>query len=285
MQGAMADSAKVNGAVDDAMVQREKADYEAVYSNPGKLAAAGVRFALTSGGGAADIRDGVRTAMRYGLSEANALSAVTSTPATLLGIPAITRVAVGAPATFVVTNGPLFDSETRVLYTFVEGSLERGASPSAARSSGAAAGAGAAAGTSVAGGWEMEIVSEQGTLTGTMRLTTSGDGFSGAITSEFGELPVTGGKVTGQAVTFNVAFPFMGDASATFNGTMTGERMSGSASTPVGAISWSATRSGPPGPGLEVHEEADEWEGHSHGPVNTRPVHAEPSVPVPPTRR
>lgn len=285
MQGAMADSAAAQGAADDAFVQREKADYEAVYSNPGKLAAAGVRFALTSGGGSADIREGARTAIRYGLSEAAALSAVTSTPATLLGIPEVVRVAEGAPATFVVTSGPLFGNDTRVVYTFVEGVLERGASASARPAAGAAragAAGGAAAGTA-AGSWDVEIVSEQGTLTGTMRLTNDGDSFSGNITSEFGDLPVTNGKVNGQEVSFTVSFPFMGDASAQFTGTLTGDRMTGGAATPVGQIRWSANRSGPPGPGLEVHEEEDMWEGHAHGPVRSLPAVEYPSVP--PTSR
>lgn len=285
MQGEMADSATAQGAADDPFVQREKADYEAIYSNPGKLAAAGVRFALTSGGGSADIREGARTAIRYGLSEAAALSAVTSTPASLLGIPEIVRVSEGAPATFMVTDGPLFGSDTRVVYTFVEGILERGASGSARASGAVAAGAAGAAAGSAAGTWDVEIVSDQGTLTGTMRLTNDGDAFSGNIGSEFGDLPVTNGKVSGQDVSFTVSFPFMGNASASFTGTLSGDRMTGSASTPVGQIRWSANRSGPPGPGLEVHEEEDMWEGHAHGPVRTPPAVQYPTASPPPTRR
>lgn len=222
--------------------------------------------------------------MRYGLSEENALSAVTSTPATLLGVPELARVAVGAPATFVVADGPLFGKDTRIRYTFVEGSMERGAAASARRAPGDSAGRGGA-GASVEGGWDMEIVSDQGTLTGAMRLATSGDGFTGSISSEFGELGITDGTTEGQDVSFVVSFPFMGNASATFTGTVEGDRMSGSSSTPVGQIRWSATRSGPPGPGLEVHEEEDQWEGHAHGPMPTRPIDPEPSVSVPPTRR
>lgn len=282
MQGPMADSASANSAADDAFVQREKADYEAIYSNPGRLAQAGVRFALTSGGGAADIREGVRTAMRYGLSEAAALSAVTSTPATLLGIPEVVRVAEGAPATFVATNGPLFDNDTRVVYTFVEGILERGAGATSRAAAGGARAAGAGE-ANAAGSWDVEIVSDQGTLTGTMRLSTSGEGFSGSISSEFGDLPVTDGKLSGQDVSFTVSFPFMGNASASFTGTLSGDRMTGSAATPVGQIRWTANRSGPPGPGLEVHQEEDMWEGHAHGPIRSAP--SAHSQPVPPTRR
>ena len=279
MEGSMADSASANGGADDAAVQREKEAYEAIYSNPARLAEAGVTFALTTGGGAADLREGVRTAIRYGLSEEAALAAVTTTPATHLGITPVTRVAAGGPATFVVTSSPIFDSGSRVVYTFVEGALERGSSASTPARGGAGSGRGgpgAAEGApaSAAGSWDTEIVSEQGTLTGTMRLQAAEGGFSGTIQSEFGDLPVSNGRIQGDNVSFTVSFPFMGDASASFTGTITGDRMSGSASTPVGDIRWSATRSGPPGPGLEVHEE-EQWHGHAHG---TQPSVGEPAA-------
>lgn len=287
MTGAMADSAKAKGAQDDAAVMREKQQYEDVYRNAGKLAAAGVRFALTSGGGKADLREGTRTLIRYGLGETDALRALTTTPADLLGIAPITRVAAGAPATFVVTAGPMFAKDSRVAYTFVEGLLERGR-PGAARAAGTAATGTAGAlparggettGGMLAGSWNIEIVAPQGTLTGVMRLTPNGETFTGTITSEMGELPVSNGKLTAGAVSMTVTFPFMQNAEATFTGTLADGRMTGTAATPVGEIGWNATRSGPPGPGLDVEQEEDMWEGHSHGPA---PVRRAPPPTAPP---
>ncbi len=281
MTGAMADSAKAKGAQDDAAVMREKQQYEEVYANAGKLAAAGVRFAITSGGGKADLREGTRTLIRYGLSEQDALRALTTTPAELFGIAPITRVAAGVPATFVVTSGPMFEKDTRVAYTFVEGMLERGKPGTPARAATTTANAGTpgapgpvrggeTTGGMLAGSWNMEIAAPQGTLTGVMRLTSTGETFTGTISSEMGELPVTNGRMTAGNVSMTVTFPFMQNAQASFTGTMAEGRITGTAVTPVGEINWSATRSGPPGPGLDREQEEDEWEGHSHGPPPVR---------------
>lgn len=125
-KGEAADSAKTAADQQDPAVLREKKRLEEMYANPAQLARAGVRFALTSGGGKADLREGARKAIEYGLSEAQALKAVTSSPAELLGTPHLTRIERNYPATFVVTNGPLFDKDTRIVYTFVEGELEKG---------------------------------------------------------------------------------------------------------------------------------------------------------------
>lgn len=121
---------------------REKKRFEELYGNAAKLEAAGVRFALTSGGGKANLREGARKVIEYGLSEAAALRALTTVPAQFYGVAQSVRVESGRPATFIVTNGPLFGKDTRILYTFVEGELERGDQPQRSRigNRGAAAG-------------------------------------------------------------------------------------------------------------------------------------------------
>lgn len=120
------DTAAAGAAPDtlDAAAARERERLVNLYSNPARLAEAGVVFALTSGHGEADLREGARRAMEYGLSEEDALAALTATPARLLGIEPVSRIVPGWAANFVVTDGPLFEEETRVLYTFVEGRLE-----------------------------------------------------------------------------------------------------------------------------------------------------------------
>ncbi len=103
---------------------REKERLENAYANPHRLLEAGVAVALTSGGGAGDLREGVVKAMEYGLSEVEALAAVTATPASILGIPSVVVMGQGMAANFIVTDGPLFADETGIRYTFVEGKME-----------------------------------------------------------------------------------------------------------------------------------------------------------------
>lgn len=103
---------------------RERERLIDLYSNPARLEEAGVRFALTSGGGFADLREGARTAIEYGLSEEAALRALTTRPAGILGVGPVTGLVSGHAANMVVTDAPLFDEQTRVVYTFVEGVLD-----------------------------------------------------------------------------------------------------------------------------------------------------------------
>ena len=255
----------------DAEMQREKEDTEAAYANAGKLATAGVRFALTTGGGKANLREGTRTAIEYGLSEADALRATTSTPAELLGIPRVTTLAPGTPATFVVTDGPLFGKDTKVVYTLVEGALEKGRSGPAAPRGGAVAAGGAAAGAgAVAGTWSLDLESAQGSLSGTMTLSGTPQSFTGSIDTEMGALPVTGGKVDGQAISFTVVFTMMQNAEVPFTGTLQNGTLSATASTPMGEVKVTGTRR----PGAQGTQGAQRtgddidyqllWEGHAH---------------------
>lgn len=235
----------------EAAVRREKEELEAAYANAGRLAKAGVRFALTSGGGKADLREGARKAIEYGLAEGDALRAVTATPAELLGLSRLMTLAPGAPATFVVASGPLFGKDTKIVYTLVDGELERGSSaaatPRAGTTSGAAAttGATAAGATTVAGKWSMDLESAQGSISGAMTLSGTADSFTGSIETEMGALPVKGGKVTGGNVAFTVVFPFMQNTELPFTGTLVNGELSATASSPIGEVKVSGRRSGP----------------------------------------
>ncbi|MHB1225743.1 MAG: amidohydrolase family protein [Gemmatimonadaceae bacterium] len=228
----------------EAAVLREKEELEEAYANAGKLARAGVRFALTSGGGKADLREGARKAIEYGLGEADALRAVTATPAELLGLSRLMALAPGAPATFVVVDGPLFGKDTKVVYTLVDGELEKGGGGAATPRAGATA-AGAAGSAAVAGKWSLDIESSQGSISGAMTLSGTPESFTGSIDTEMGALPVKDGKVAGGDVAFTVVFPFMQNAEIPFTGTLTNGELSATASTPMGEVKVSGKRSGP----------------------------------------
>lgn len=104
---------------------RERERLEDLYSNAGRLEEAGVVFALASGGDGASLREGARRAIEYGLSEGGALRALTTTPADILDVPSLGRVVPGYAANLIVTDGPLFEEDSRILYTFVDGVLDR----------------------------------------------------------------------------------------------------------------------------------------------------------------
>ncbi|TVP98360.1 MAG: N-acetylglucosamine-6-phosphate deacetylase [Planctomycetaceae bacterium] len=92
--------------------------------NPSRLAAAGVRFALTTDGleKPSQFLDGVRMAVRRGLDRDVALAAVTTIPAQLLGVDdRVGSVSSGKLANLIVTDGDLMRHGTEVLETWVAG--------------------------------------------------------------------------------------------------------------------------------------------------------------------
>lgn len=224
----------------DPAVQREKRRFEELYGNAARLAEAGVRFALTSGGADVDLRAAARKAIAYGLTEQQALAALTSVPADLLGAPYLSRVDVGMPATFIVTDGPLFAEQANITYTFVEGALEEG-------QQGRARDEGDSATVDVSGTWDAESTVQGQVYTGTLTLEQEGGSLSGTITSPQGSRSITG-SVSGNEVNFTFSFP-TGDQTITirYTGTVEGDAITGEVRSEFGDGTWKATRSGGPG--------------------------------------
>lgn len=98
--------------------------WELAPTNPGALAKAGIPFALTADGlkDKAQFWPNLRKAVQHGLSEADALKALTATPARLLR--AADRVGAlkpGLDASFFITTAPVFDEKALVLDAWVQG--------------------------------------------------------------------------------------------------------------------------------------------------------------------
>lgn len=93
-------------------------------TNPARLADAGVDFAITSDGMASvnQFLDNVRIAVARGLSPDDALAALTTTPASWLGLERTHgMIAEGMVANLVVSEGDLFTEEATVRDVWVEG--------------------------------------------------------------------------------------------------------------------------------------------------------------------
>lgn len=225
----------------DAAALREKADVEDRYANAGRLARAGVRFALTSGGNG-DLLEGARKAVEYGLDEKAALAAMTATPAQLYGIPHVVRLEAGLPATFIVTAGPLLGEETRVAYTFVEGYREEGAKP------GAAAGSAEDA-VELGGTWDMTIDADGERINATLTVEQEGATFTGSLAMQGQTLVVKDGTINGNEISMVAVMEQGGQKlDIRITGTVDGDRASGEADAgPLGIARWKAKRTGPGG--------------------------------------
>ncbi len=104
---------------------REDDPYDANFTAPAKLAAAGVRFAITSGDEGAESRNlpyvaGMASA--FGLSPADALRSVTLAPAEMFGVAdRLGSLEPGKIANLVVTTGDLLEATTLTKHLFIDG--------------------------------------------------------------------------------------------------------------------------------------------------------------------
>ncbi|RMG17880.1 MAG: hypothetical protein D6731_03305, partial [Planctomycetota bacterium] len=90
---------------------------------PSLLSARGLRFSFTCAGlnDRKTWRARVRELLAAGLDEDEALAALTTAPAAMLGSPPLGVIAPGVAANFTVCDGPLFAKETRLVETWIDG--------------------------------------------------------------------------------------------------------------------------------------------------------------------
>jgi imidazolonepropionase-like amidohydrolase len=104
---------------------REDDPFDINFAGPARLAAAGVRFAITSGDNGAEVRDlpyVAGMAAAYGLSKEDALRSVTLWPAQIFGIAdQYGTLEVGKVANLVVVTGDLLEATTDTRYLFIDG--------------------------------------------------------------------------------------------------------------------------------------------------------------------
>ena len=98
--------------------------WELAPTNPGALEKAGIKFAITSYGltNARDFWTNIRSAMNYGLTEKQALNALTAVPAEILGVAdKVGTLAKGKLANFLITSDDLFKADNVIYENWVEG--------------------------------------------------------------------------------------------------------------------------------------------------------------------
>jgi imidazolonepropionase-like amidohydrolase len=108
-----------------ALPQQEDDFYDVLYATPAKLREAGVRFCISTGDSAPEVRDlpyNAGMAAAFGLTNDEALKAVTLYPAQIFGVgDRMGSIEVGKIANLVVTDGDLLDARTHTRYLFIDG--------------------------------------------------------------------------------------------------------------------------------------------------------------------
>ncbi|HEX8495047.1 MAG TPA: amidohydrolase family protein [Pyrinomonadaceae bacterium] len=104
---------------------REDDYYDALYETAARLQQAGVRFCISTGDTAPNVRDlpyHAGMAAAFGLPRAEALKAVTLYPAQIMNVSdRMGSIEAGKTANLVITDGDLLEARTRVRYLFIGG--------------------------------------------------------------------------------------------------------------------------------------------------------------------
>ncbi len=158
-----------------------------------------------------DIQPNLHRIVKAGLSDDQALSALTTVPAKLLGIEDITgTIEAGKMANIVVTNRPYFSEKSQVRYVFANGikyEYEEKAKSSAKKGAGDGP-------VSLAGIWSYNIDIPNQPTDGTITFKKNDDGYSGKISnSEFDNetLDLENIEVNGSKVTFEMQYVIEGN--------------------------------------------------------------------------
>ena len=208
--------------------------YEA---NAATLAQADIPFAFsTLDAKPTDIRRNLRRMIAAGLSEDDALAALTTTPARLLGLDRqVGTIEEGRLANLVLTDGDYFDEDTKVRFVFVEGvkydtekadALPEGADPDAV--------------VEAIGTWSFSVTTPDGTQEGSFTLSGAGANLTGSITTDETHTLETV-TLEGNALSFSFTQPGLGAVRVT--GIIEGDTFTGTASVgSMGSFSMTATR-------------------------------------------
>ena len=95
----------------------------------------------------------------------------------------------------------------------------------------------------VTGKWELTSESPRGTQTSTITFEQEGAVLKGAIETRMGSLPFEGGSVEDNTITFTIVRS-MGERTMemTYSGTVEGDTITGTMTTPRGETPWTAKR-------------------------------------------
>jgi len=248
---------KAEGVTDATKAQyaRVKESYAKALKQAAQLEQAGIMFAFsTADAKPADVKKTIQTLMENGLSERAALAALTTHPATILGISSMAgTLEKGKMANLILATDSLFKEESQIKHVIADGyvfdyELKKKTAPATSGSKPENQAAGAVEGT-----WEYVSETPAGSSGGEIILKRENGVLGGSITYDN---PTGSGKATASIKNASIngkALSFEFDVSAggmsltvTISGEVNGKSMEGSLSIPqMGSFPVKATLTSP----------------------------------------
>ena len=221
-----------------ALVAERREAVRRAEASPAALAAAGVPFAFaTLDADAAKVLPGLRRMVRAGLAPDDALAALTTAPARLLGLSDdLGTVERGRLANLVVVRGDLFADSAVVRYVFVEGvRTENPAKP-------ARGGASSDSSVVAVGTWILTVTTPGEEQRGSFTIAGAAGALSGTATVEGTTFPLDAVALDGDRLSFRLTVPEVGLVE--ISGTVAGPTFSGTVAFGTqGSFPATATRS------------------------------------------
>lgn len=209
-------------------------DRQLAPTTPAVLAKNGIQFALVSATAKASAYlSGIRKAITNGLAPADALRAVTLTPARIFGVDRqLGSLDRGKIANIIITDKPIFEKSAKVSRMFIDGREVR---LQEARS--------AALDSPINGVWNLSVRTPQGDITIIVTLEAESGHVSGTFSGDKGSGDISGGIFNKPALQFTISTQGDGEASDwIFRGTITDDTIEGTVSTSLGAFPFTGSR-------------------------------------------
>ena len=210
----------------------------------GRLAQAGIKFAFQSGGmtSISDFTANANKAVENGLSKDAAIRAMTLTAAEIFGVAdRLGSIEKGKIANLTVSRGDVFSKDKTITHVFVDGKLfEQKEKP---KTPAPKTGGTQPATANVGGSYAITIDIPGQPLEGTLNMTQQGEILTGNLQTRLGTTPIKDGKVTAEGFSFTTTVEFGGSTfDLVVNGQVSGDTISGTMTSPQGAISFSGTK-------------------------------------------
>lgn len=213
-----------------AALEKRKKDFIAKYDGqPAAFQKAGVKFGFSS----IDVKSGnvqanLRRMIKAGLTEDQALAALTTNAAELLGMSdRLGSIDNGKIANLTISDKPYFDEKAKVRYVFVDGQPFKLDVKEAKKGD-------ANAKAEIAGTWSVNVETPQGPNSSTVTFTKDGNSYTGKVSGGMIQTPIDIKKVEldGTSLKYSYSFTMGGSQQITVDvdATVDGETYSGTAS-------------------------------------------------------
>jgi imidazolonepropionase-like amidohydrolase len=218
-------------------------DRQLAPTTPSVLAKNGVAFALVSGAAkTSEFIPGIRKAIENGLSDDDALRAVTISPARIFGVDRqLGTLEKGKIANVVITDKPIFSKDAKVKRVFIDGREAK--LPTEEEK--AKREAGEAAASPVEGTWNLTVKMPQGDVSIIATLHLESGHLTGSFSGDRGSGDIRSGSVDGSTVEFTISVRSRPAEAGdwVFHGTLHDSTMDGTVSTTLGTFQFSGSKS------------------------------------------